>query len=632
MTAPPKANMANLFANAVIETALRHREANRTKEAVALLEIAHQLWPENGRVRHHLGMALLVTGNPSAVRFLLEATRRDPRDVDRLADLADGLDMIGDHDGAVRGFRWALAQSPNRADLVVRFGQMLSWSGDNRASETWIRRALGLKHPFGNGHVALGDLLKAGGRVTEAIDSYRRAVLTDPGYTLGHAALSCALRDVGAPLDQAMVSGRVWAERMPERMEAAIPIISYLRDIGEEEESARLADQHLSLQMNEAAQDEFGTHGIRVLYPDNLIERIGEIIMQLDLHAKMKLLGWLPPFISVLLAPKERVSNAPLLDYYRPYVTVVDDPKLIEMMQPLKKRAPFNPAWVRLPDGRGLSKARAYVAVQGEWARQGRKPLHALTQPHAERGRAELRRMGVPTGAWYVGLHVREAGYTKEGASSPESARNADVFAYLPAVEEIVSRGGWVIRLGDPTMKPLPRMAQVVDYAVSPFKSEEMDIFLLASCRFLLATTSGPMIVSEAFGVPVGACDFFPIGELLHAPESISIPRPYREKANGRMLYFEECLKMPLALTYDSNHFAKLGLEALPSTPEDILDLAIEMLERTDGKWPYDAADDAMNARWLALTRPFTPADLGSRIGRGFLRRHRHLFRNVQVD
>jgi putative glycosyltransferase (TIGR04372 family) len=629
MTKPsPKANLANLTASAIIETARQHREANRTKEALALLEVANQLWPENGRVRHQLGLALLWDGDASAVGHLLEAARQDPKDVDRLADLAECLESIGDRNAAALCFRRMLVQAPARPDLVVRCGLMFSRSGDDQAAETWMRRALGLRHPFGHAYVTLGEILKGRGRIAEAIECFRRSVLTDPDYTLGFSSLSCLLRDVGAPMEQAMVPGRIWAERMPERMEAVIPMVSYLRDIGEEAESVRFASRFLSRQMEDAARDEIGQHGIRVLHPDNLIERL-ELVMQLDLHIKMKMLGWLPPFITVLLAPKERVVNATMLDYYRPFVTVVDDPKLIEMMGPLRNRVPYNPVWVQLPDGRGFSKSRAYFVVQEEWQRQGREPLLTLTPVHAQRGRRELKRMGVPDGAWFVGLHVREPGYANEGPNSSEAARNADILAYLPAVEEIVRRGGWVIRLGDPSMKPLPPMAQVIDYAVSPFKSEETDVFLMASCRFLLGTTSGPVVVSEVFGVPVGAADYFPIGGLLHTPKDVIIPRPYREKATGRMLYFEEYLKMPLAYTYDSNHFASYGLEALPSEPEDILDLAIEMLERTEGKWPYDAEDEKLNARWHEIARPFTLGQVGCRVGRGFLRRHRHLFESV---
>ncbi|MBM3546449.1 MAG: TIGR04372 family glycosyltransferase [Alphaproteobacteria bacterium] len=116
---------------------------------------------------------------------------------------------------------------------------------------------------------------------------------------------------------------------------------------------------------------------------------------------------------------------------------------------------------------------------------------------------------------------------------------------------------------------------------------------------------------------------------MLHTSKDVIIPKPHRDKATGRMLKFEEYLKLPIALMYDSNHFNAQGLEALASEAEDILDLAIEMLERTEGRWPYDAEDERLNERWHEISRPFTLGRTGCRVGRGFLRRHRHLFQGV---
>jgi putative glycosyltransferase (TIGR04372 family) len=612
---------------ALIEAARAHREAGRIAAAMDLLAAAVSVSPRNASALHQLGLTLITIGHPDGLNALEAATRLDPNNVERIADLGDARLGLSDVAGGIANLRSAIALAPTREDLMIRLVKGLGMDRLAEA-EAWVGRARCHRRPYGEALTAYGLALRRAGRPADALHWFHRAALEDPEYAPGLFEFAVALRQGGAPIAEIMKPALIAVEQMRDQAPVVIPVVQYLRDIGDEEGAVRLATTLIATQMERAAADEFGEHGIRILHPDDMIERL-EIVFQLDLHIKMKMLGWLPPFITILLAPKERVVNATILDYYRPYVTVVEDPKLIEAMEPLKSRVPFNPIYVRIPDGRVFSKARAIFAVEEEWQRQGRKPLLSLTHPHVERGRQELKRMGVPDGAWFVGVHVREPGYLKESADNPESSRNADIFAYLPAVEEIVRRGGWVIRLGDPSMKPLPPMAQVVDYAVSPFKSEETDVFLMASCRFMLGTTSGPVVVSEVFGVPVGAADYFPIGGLLHTPKDVIIPRPYREKATGRMLHFEEYLKMPLAFTYDSNYFAALGLEALPSEPEDILDLAIEMLERTEGKWPYDAEDEKLNARWHEIARPFTLGQVGCRVGRGFLRRHQHLFQSL---
>jgi len=625
----PQPDASATTVDAIVEAARKHREDRRIREALALLRTAARLWPKNPRVQHQLGVALLASGDGEGVAPLQLAVSLDPTNVDFQADLAEACSALGDHRAAAAWYRRAVAALPTRPELVVRFGGMLSRTGQFDDAERWIRRAIALKQAFGRGYVMLGDAQQRGGRMREALSSFLRATQVQPDYADAYVELTAALTAIGAPPEQIMRTAKIAADHYPTRGEIVGPFVQLLRDHGREDAYVEYATRWINSEMEKVAADEFGAYGFRILSSDGMLGRIGEIALQLDLHVKMKMLGWLPPFVTILLAPKEEVCNQPFLDYWRPYVTVVDEPELIDRLAPLKSRIPFNPAYVRLPSGKVISKARAYFAVQEEWQRQGRGALLGLMQPHVDRGHEGLRRMGVPEDAWFACVHVREPGFLKEQARSSETLRNADITAYLPAIEEITRRDGWVIRLGDPTMTPLPAMPQVVDYAVSPFKSEEMDIFLMASCRFLIGTTSGPVMVSEVFGVPVGAADYFPIGGLLHTSKDVIIPKPYRHKATGRMPHFEEYLKMPLAFTYDSEYVASLGLEPLSSEAEDIRDLAIEMMERTQGEWPYDAYDEKLNARWHDLSRSFAMGEVGCRVGRGFLRRHRRLFRSL---
>ena len=629
-TAPaPQIDQTALVANAIVESARKHLEQKRPKDAVTLLETAVQIWPKNARVHHQLGLALLALGKPDGVTHLLEAAKQDPNNVDRLADLAEAFEKVGDPHAAEVCFRRAVARSPAREDLCVRLGAMLVRRKGTDAGVPWLRRALTAKLPYAYGHAALGSILQRAGRIGEAMACYRRAIAIDPNYMEGYIGLGAAVSDAGGSQAEIARPLRVVVDRHPDWTDVVNPVVQYLRDFGEEDAYIRYATRWVGSEMETVARDEVGAFGFRIIRVDSILHRYGEIAMMLDLHVKMKMLGWLPPMISIVLAPREAVCNWALLDYWRPYVVIIDDPDLIRKLDPLKTRIGFNLVYTPLPDGRVVSKAIAYHAVWGEWERQKRKPLLELTREHREHGRAELKRMGMPDGAWFVALHVRESSSLAEDPNGSEAARNGDIFAYLPACEEIVRRGGWVIRVGDATMKPLPSVPGVIDYATSPFRSEVMDVILMGSCRFMLGTTSGPVVVSEVFGVPVGAADFYPIGGLLHTSNDVIIPKPYREKATGRMLYFEEYLKMPLAYTYDSNHFAAMGLEALPSAPEDIRDLAIEMIERTEGKWPYDTEDEKLNARWREISRPFTHCQVACRVGRGFLRRHRHLFREL---
>jgi hypothetical protein len=125
----------------------------------------------------------------------------------------------------------------------------------------------------------------------------------------------------------------------------------------------------------------------------------------------------------------------------------------------------------------------AIALVQDEWETQGRPPLLQLNQEQLDRGRDTLASVGISRSAWFVCLHVRELGFWNETSDPTNAPRIALIDSYLPAIEHIVSRGGWVVRMGDPTMRPLPHMTGVFDYARSTVKSDWMDVFLCASCR-----------------------------------------------------------------------------------------------------------------------------------------------------
>ena len=146
-------------------------------------------------------------------------------------------------------------------------------------------------------------------------------------------------------------------------------------------------------------------------------------------------------------------------------------------------------------------------AIETEWS--ARPPLFALRPDHALQGEACLRAMGVPEDAWFVCVHVRERGYSPSDQGH-HAYRDADIGNYRSAMEEIVRRGGWCVRMGDASMTPLPPMPGLVDYATSSFKSDLMDVILCAQCRF--GTSSGLFLVSSAFGVPSALSNMAPLG------------------------------------------------------------------------------------------------------------------------
>ena len=110
---------------------------------------------------------------------------------------------------------------------------------------------------------------------------------------------------------------------------------------------------------------------------------------------------------------------------------------------------------------------------------------------------AKLSNWGPSQTDWFVCWHVREAGFKKD--FNRRGYRNADIQNSISGIEEVTRRGGWVIRLGDDSMSPLPAMNRVIDYPFTDLKSEEMDLFLVSNCRLYVGTISGPMELAILF-------------------------------------------------------------------------------------------------------------------------------------
>lgn len=239
---------------------------------------------------------------------------------------------------------------------------------------------------------------------------------------------------------------------------------------------------------------------IRIL-PYEWVTQFGHIGL-LSAFIKMAHAGIVPIANYLILAPADKTVNEEFLTYWRKYFCVVTDESLVNQLFPYQRFFGENFMVCRSPGEVAEPWTRAAARAEIAWSASSHEPLIVLTDEDREIGQEALRRMNVPVGAWYVGLHAREGGYYLESSDGISRHRNSQIEDYFSAIEEIVKRGGIVIRLGDASMRPMPTMEGVIDYAHSPEKSRRMDLFLLATCRFVIGTTSGLTTATHAFGTP----------------------------------------------------------------------------------------------------------------------------------
>jgi len=355
-----------------------------------------------------------------------------------------------------------------------------------------------------------------------------------------------------------------------------------------------------------------------------LTQRIGHLAAEVDCFLKMVRLGEIDCSGKrfFILAPESKVANACLMDYWREQINVVSHPVACWLLG-LMTRGPLMRHGVQnylLAIGR----VAEYFSVQARW---GQRPaILKLRLDHQLLGQRFLQDMGVPEGAWFVCVHARDRSYSTWD-ESVHDYRNMALENLLPSMREIVSRGGWCIRMGDASTKPLLPMAGVIDYAHHPRRSAELDVFLCAGCRFFLGNTSGLFLVSSIFGVPSALTNQTPFAATGFRPGDLSIPKRMRRLGQARFMTCAEILRSPVANFRMSRFYAEANLELVENSAEEIHELVVEMLNTLDGRF-QEVADVALCRAEFAkhLTPEHYCFGTAGKIAATFLLRHRTMF------
>ena len=592
----------------------------------------------------------------------------------------------GDYQAAIGYCDRAIARRPFLAWAHVYRRQLLFRLGDGRRGVEDCQRALaGVRPPFDSVreplaccHETLGQWLMFEGRPQEALEHFEAAVSLRPGrgysyllrgecqYALGRPEqaqddfltalasgqgdgyIPSALRGMGSVLacegriEQGVVyyyaalalsadreqpqgrgpEGALDLARLMQAHEAlAEDVINWYGKL----DVARLIYRtRLDLQQVFAAGEPRDALGVLVL-PDDWVRNIGHI-GTIDAVLKLNHLGWRSWQRVLVLAPPKGVANRHYLSYLDGHVTVVTDPALCESLAPRAATFGFRVSHSLYPPGSDLRYFfEARGLIQQQWEAEGRPPLLALSDADRGRGRAALEELGVPRGAWFVCLHVRESGFHESDGGLHQAHRNADVRDYLPAIRLIAEQGGWVVRVGDTSMTPLPETDHVIDYARSAAKSEWMDVFLCGECRLFIGLASGLSQVAASFGAPCLYVNW--ISNVLppFSARDLYIPKLFRRRLDGRLLSFGEMYDPHYLYLNSSNYLIpRAGLGPVNNEPSEIRDAVLEMLGRLEGR-DGDAPDDLGRRRRLdEILQGFGHSGY-CRMGRAFLSKYSRL-------
>lgn len=177
---------------------------------------------------------------------------------------------------------------------------------------------------------------------------------------------------------------------------------------------------------------------------------------------------------------------------------------------------------------------------------------------------------------WFVTLHVRENGFRFDPLGLSGATRDASISDYYDLVRVIYNHGGLVVRCGDASMSAVS-IDGLFDYALSPWKSEKRDLYLMRNTFLHIGTNSGLSYVPLLFAKPIFFTNDFPLLAHISNRNCISLPKKVFNKNENRFLSLDELADPEIVDSYgDGRLLVAKDMQVLHNKPG----LMVRCLER----------------------------------------------------
>jgi len=239
------------------------------------------------------------------------------------------------------------------------------------------------------------------------------------------------------------------------------------------------------------------------------------------------------------------------------------------------------------------------------WEFNNIEPQLSFTDAELEQGQQLLDDMGIHKSP-YVCIHDRSSHYLASkfpgNNFSYHNYRDCNISNYLKAAEWLTTKGVYVVRMGEVISTPLQtNNPMIIDYATK-HRTDFGDAFLPGTCDFFLGNTAGLFLVSTIMSRPVAAANYVPfdctplLKEDIFIFKNLSIPFNIIHEIGLDMVENNMAL---LEQTLQKNN---LLIEE--NTPEQILDLTIEMYERLTNSFSTNFNSEQLKNKLRSYWKP----------------------------
>ncbi len=233
------------------------------------------------------------------------------------------------------------------------------------------------------------------------------------------------------------------------------------------------------------------------------------------------------------------------------------------------------------------------------------KPHLKFTEDEERLGKAGLVKLGIPPGARFVCLLVRDDAYGNQSETDRyhREFRNCDIDNYVLAVQELVKRGYFVVRMGAKAKKPLKIYhPSIIDYAMNGERDELMDIYLGAYCEFTVTTGSGWDSIPWIFRKPQVTTNIVPaIQAVTYSSKALILLKRHIDRKTGLELPLSRIFESGVGFLCRTYYYDLKDIQLIENSPEEIRDAVVEMIERLSGTWKPMSEDESLQSRFWTI-------------------------------
>ncbi|HLB43567.1 MAG TPA: TIGR04372 family glycosyltransferase [Gammaproteobacteria bacterium] len=269
-----------------------------------------------------------------------------------------------------------------------------------------------------------------------------------------------------------------------------------------------------------------------------------------------------------------------------------------------------------------------------------------FTQEERIHGENLIAKLGMPAGARFVCLIIRDANYLAQYLPgidwSHHYFRNANVENYKEAAVFLAEKGYYVVRMGKFVANKFQSdHPMIIDYANSPLQSDFMDIYLPSRCYFFITTSTGLDCVAQVFRRP-GIFTNVVLPSELHTwyPNILFIPKRIKNKKSDEILTFRQIYEVMFSQWPKKPMIEILkqsDLDVIENSAEDILEIVKEGEALITNHWAETEEDQDQELQqqfWKNFPSDLIEADgrriyakeIKIKIGNNFLKKYSSLF------